>query len=310
MEEEKKEVRISLLTVLVIISIFLIIIVIMGAIIYKLNKDISIEEHNNTEIQTQLENLNEEALIEEKNIVEESNDSNNSIDADIDNNIVLYNGYEIEPKVGVQDPSDMKNSDEAKSKYNVTYYNYENGKYAGTTKGEFGKETYDGYSAVNNVNRIAMTKEYNAIPRSYTRINELPKELIDMADCTSVDIDSIDLDNDGKEEKVVCYTVSYSKGQIGDGEPQASSGIILFDSNYKKIADLASLEDGFWAGFKEDDRKIFFSLDETEYIDIDNDNIMEIIINVPVYEGTRISILKYSNGIIEGKTNLKASVMP
>ena len=310
MKEEKKEVRISLLTVLVIISIFLIIIVIMGAIIYKLNKDISIEEQKNMDIQTQLENLDEEALIGEKNIVEESNDSNNSIDADIDNNIILYNGYEIEPRVGVQDPSDMKISDEAKSKYNVTYYNYENGKYAGTTKGEFGKETYDGYSAVNNVNRIAMTKEYNAIPRSYTRINELPKELIDMADCTSVDIDSIDLDNDGKEEKVVCYTVSYSKGQIGDGEPQASSGIILFDSNYKKIADLASLEDGFWAGFKEDDRKIFFSLDETEYIDIDNDNIMEIIINVPVYEGTRISILKYSNGIIEGKTNLKASVMP
>lgn len=281
MKIEKKEIRISLSTLLFIILFFLIIIVIMGTTIYKLNKNRSIEEDNSTEIQTP-----------------------------IDNSIILYNGYEIEPKVGVQDPTDMKNSDEAKRMYNVTYYNYENGKYEGTTKGEFGEETYDGYSLVDNVKKIAMTKEYNAIPRSYTRIKELPKELIDMADCTSVDIDSIDLDNDGKEEKVVCYTVSYSKGQIGDGEPQATSGMMLFDSNYRKIADLATLEDGFWAGFKEEDRKMFFSLDETEYIDIDNDNIMEIIINVPVYEGIRISILKYSNGIIEGETGLKASVMP
>ncbi len=281
MKIEKKEIRISLSTLLFIILFFLIIIVIMGTTIYKLNKNRSIEEDNSTEIQTQ-----------------------------IDNSIILYNGYEIEPKVGVQDPTDMKNSDEAKRMYNVTYYNYENGKYEGTTKGEFGEETYEGYSLVDNVKKIAMTKEYNAIPRSYTRIKELPKELIDMADCTSVDIDSIDLDNDGKEEKVVCYTVSYSKGQIGDGEPQATSGMMLFDSNYRKIADLATLENGFWAGFKEEDRKMFFSLDETEYIDIDNDNIMEIIINVPVYEGIRISILKYSNGIIEGETGLKASVMP
>ncbi len=155
-----------------------------------------------------------------------------------------------------------------------------------------------------------MTKKYNDLQRSYPRINKLPKELMDMADCTNVDIDSIDLDNDGKEEKVVCYTVSYTEGQIGDGEPQAFSGIILFDSNYKKIADLATLDDGFWGGIKEEHQKIFFSLDETEYIDIDNDNIMEIILNVPTYEGLRISIFKYSNGIIEGKTDLKASVMP
>lgn len=276
----------------------------MGVTIYRLSSDKRVEKYNSTEKQTQIENLDEESSVEE-NIIEESNNSD-----DIDNNIILYNGCEIEPRVGVQVPFDMENTDEAKSKYNVTYYNYENGKYEGTTKGEFGENTYEGYSVVSNVKRIAMTKKYNAIPRSYTRISELPEELMDMADCTSVDIDSIDLDNDGKEEKVVCYTVSYSKGQIGDGEPQASSGIMLFDSNYKKIADLATLEDGFWAGLKEEDRKVFFSLDETEYIDIDNDNIMEIIINVPMYDGIGISILKYSNGIIEGKTDLKASVMP
>ena len=31
---------------------------------------------------------------------------------------------------------------------------------------------------------------------------------------------------DGKEEYIVCYTVDYKEGEIGDGEPEASSGII------------------------------------------------------------------------------------
>ena len=39
-------------------------------------------------------------------------------------------------------------------------------------------------------------------------------------------------------------------------------------------------------------------------------NIMEIIIELPTYEGIDISILKYSNGSINGETNYKASVLP
>ena len=155
-----------------------------------------------------------------------------------------------------------------------------------------------------------MTEEYNAIPRKYYRTTSLPEELIDMADCSSVTIDSIDLDGDEKEEKIVCYTVNYSEGQIGDGEPEASSGIMLLDSNYKKITDLAALDDGFWAGIKEEGNKIFMSLEDVEYIDLDNDGEMEIIIQVPTYEGVRISIYKYSSGNVEGETNLKASVLP
>ena len=37
---------------------------------------------------------------------------------------------------------------------------------------------------------------------------------------------------------------------------------------------------------------------------------MEIIIEVPTYDGTKISVLKYSNNKVEGETNLKASVLP
>ena len=131
-----------------------------------------------------------------------------------------------------------------------------------------------------------------------------------MADCSSVDINEIDLDGDGKSEYIVCYTVNYEKGQIGDVEPQASSGIMLFDFNYKKIADLVTLENGFWGNFKEESYKRFLSLEEVEYIDIDNDGKMEIIIEVPTYEGIQISILKYSNNKVEGKTDLQASLLP
>lgn len=129
-----------------------------------------------------------------------------------------------------------------------------------------------------------------------------------MADCSSVDINEIDLDGDGKNEYLVCYIVNYAEGEIGDGEPQASSGIMLFDNNYKKIDDLVILENGFWANIKEENYKVFLSLDDVDYIDIDNDGIMEIIIRVPTYEITEISIVKYSNNKIEGETNVKANL--
>ena len=180
-------------------------------------------------------------------------------------------------EVGIQllDFSEIELNDDSRKKYNTTYYNYENGKYQGESIGKFGEEiVYDNYSYVKNVKKIAMSQKYNAIPREYKVIKELPEQLIDMADCTTVDINEIDLDGNGKNEYLVCYTVNYPKGEIGNGEPKASSGIMLFDNNYKKINDLVTLENGFWANIKEEDYKMFLSLEKTEYIDIDNDGIM------------------------------------
>jgi len=226
----------------------------------------------------------------------------------IEENVVLYRGIEISKKSGIQVLIDMDITQEATKKYNTKYHNYEKGKYEGITEGTFGKETYEGCSIVNNVKRIAMTQKYNAIPRKYREIKELPEQLSDMADYSSVDINEIDLDGDGKNEYLVCFTVNYKEGEIGDGKPQASSGIMLMDSNYKLIDNLVSLENGFWANIKEENQKVFLSLDNVEYIDIDNDGKMEIIIEVPMYDGIQISIIRYNNNKIEGKTNYKASV--
>lgn len=317
--EEKKSNGISISAFFLIIAIM--VIIAMGYFIYKFYNDKTNETQRADGLQAQVDGLNGTVNelqgkindineITSKDIELPQSSEDDSFTLSVENNIILYDGYEIEIKTGIQDISDMKNTAETKQKFNVSYYNYEDGKYEGITNGIFGDETYEGYSLVSNVRRIAMTQKYNAIPRNFFRTNELPKELMEMADCSSVTIDSIDLDNDGKEEKIVCYTVSYTEDQIGDGEPQASSAIMLFDSDYKKIADLVYLEDGFWAGIREENRKIFLSLDEAEYIDIDNDNVMEIVLKIPTYEGTRISILKYNNGNIEGKTNYKASVLP
>ena len=84
--------------------------------------------------------------------------------------------------------------------------------------------------------------------------------------------------------------------------------ISLLDSNYKKVADLAILKNGFWGDIKEESSKVFLSLKDVDYIDLDNDGIMEILIKVPQYEGSQLSILKYNKGKIDGKTNLEVNV--
>ena len=84
---------------------------------------------------------------------------------------------------------------------------------------------------------------------------------------------------------------------------------MLFDANYNKVADLVTLENGFWANIKEESNKILLSLDEDiDYFDIDNDGIMEVLISVPWYDGDNLSIVKYNKGKIEGDINYQASV--
>ena len=317
--EEKKPLKIKFKTAIVLIIIGAIILTIFGANVYasKHGYDnifflIKYKITGENEKITDRDKL----LIEDddKKIVENQKDdtkfSDEGVKTENNKNIVLYNGMEILTKAGIQDISDMKNTEDNKNKFNTKYYNYENGKYLNESIGTFGDETYEGYSVVSNVKRIAMTKKYTAIPREYVTINKLPNELADMSDYSSVNIDEIDLDGDGLKEHIVCYTFNASADDYEDGEIQASSGIMLFDNNYKKIADLVTLDQGFWGNIKTENNKMFLSLKDIEYIDINEDGIMEIIIKVPSYSGTKISILEYKNKILNGEKNIKASLLP
>ncbi len=222
---------------------------------------------------------------------------------------VLYDGMEISRIPGVQDVSEMEINKKNNKKYNITYYNYENNQYVGEIDGYFGEEIYDNLSTVQNVKTIATSIKYDAIPRQVKVIKEMPKELMDQGGYPDVDIHEIDLDGDGKLEHILVYKVDID-GNDNGAEPQAFSGIMLFDENYEKIADLVSLKNGFWGNIKEEEKKVFLSLDDIEYIDIDCDGVMEMIIRIPTYEATEISIVKYINGEIQGKTDVQASVEP
>ena len=293
--ENKKEGKVSILTLIVLIMIVALVSV-GGTYMYT-----NFKKESNSANGEQNANQIEDETSKENNVKD---------DANIDSYFILYEGREIENKIGVQSISDMKINADTNKKYNTTYYNYENGKYMGEKTGTFGEETTEGNSCVENVSKIAISENINALPRNYTEVEELPKELQDMADYSSVNINKIDLDGDGQDEYIVCYTVDYKKGEIGDGEPQASSGIILFDHNYKKIADLANLQNGFYGNIKEENNKVFLSLNDAEYLDLDNDGIMEILIKIPSYEGNKLSILKYNKGKIEGNVNLEVNVNP
>jgi len=210
--------------------------------------------------------------------------------------IILYDGLEIKPTVGIQQLSDMEKSEASNGKYNTTYHNYENGEYKGTTQGSFGEETYEGYSIVQNVKKIAMTQEYNAIPRSATKTNILPLQLKDLKQYSDFNVHTIDLDGDNKMETLISYNMGKKEE---DGKTIYQSVITLYNSDYSKVADLVKMEGS--------SNTTAITLNNVEYFDIDNDGIMEVIVDVPTSQGVKISIVKYSNGVFEGEKDVKAN---
>ena len=51
-------------------------------------------------------------------------------------------------------------------------------------------------------------------------------------------------------------------------------------------------------------------LENVIYLDIDNDNNMEILIELPAYDASILSILKYSDGDIQGNVDYKVNLEP
>lgn len=236
---------------------------------------------------------------------ENENKDNNSNE----NYIVLYNGWEIENKIGAQYENYMRITDNNKNKYDITYYNYEKDKSNGAKKGKFGKTNiYDGYSYVENVNKIAISKQYNAIPRTSKKLKELPKQLEDMLDYSEVNIEQVDLEGDGKLEYIASAQKFTKAGDYeGVTSNEAYSEIILFDSKFNKIATLASWENN---NIEEDSKEQYLQLEDVIYVDIDNDNNMEILLNLPSYDSSVLSIYKYNNNKIDGEIDYKVNIEP
>ena len=231
-----------------------------------------------------------------ENIV--ANKKNTEMKEKTNEKIVLYRGLDFSDGKNL---NDIKYNEENKKKYEIEYFNYENGEKLERSKGKL-VETYEGISAVENVKKIAISVEYDAIPRKYTTIEELPEELYELADCNKVEIQSVDLDGDGKKEYIVASN-SYASPEDYDTDTYTNySDISLYDNKFKKIAILVKAKDQF----REVDGKItsefFCSLDDVEYIDIDDDGIMEVLVDLNYWESIGVNSYKYKDGKVTGET--------
>lgn len=227
------------------------------------------------------------------------------------NYILLYNGFELEKKVGAQYPDYMELTDKNNAKYNIDYYNYSNNQFTGVSKGDFGKEiAYDGYSYVSNVERIATSKKINLIPREIVMIKEIPKEIKSTDKATETTLAKIDLDGDNKFEYIAVntkkYDVDFSEEFIHPGVMECSSSVILYNENFEKIDTLITINDDYADSYEH-----ITYIDEIDFLDIDNDGIIEVLVAFPIWEGpSGVSIYKYNNGKLEGDIELVVSITP
>jgi len=204
---------------------------------------------------------------------------------------------------------------EAKQKmirrFERTFYNFENDTYIGVSKGRITTDDEEvenpfplghGLTCIvmNVSHEFAFSKKFDPFPRKSTKVTDFPN-IDDREFYTKRDVDKIDLDNDGKEEYIVLLLNSEGLN--------ASSEILLYDSEYKIIDSLVTLPNGYWVGEEKTEKnKVLLSLEDVTYIDLDNDGKMEIFISLPGYEWEVVDILKYSDGKIEGKTNYEVSL--
>ena len=218
--------------------------------------------------------------------------------------IVLYNGLVLD--ISKMDEVELKyidNHSDEKDKYIITYYSYENYAFKESKLGSLSTQVYEGLVKVENVGKVAISEDYNAIPREVKVVNTIPAIISDnnptVADYDTVKTLIIDTDGNGLDE----YILILANKQTG------FSKIALFDSKGAKIADLASIEKSKWDSTT--NKEYYLSISNIEVIDVDNDGIMEILIEIPKYEGDpTISLLKYKNGELQGKTEIECSLLP
>ena len=218
--------------------------------------------------------------------------------------IVLYNGLILDTtKMDNVDLKYIDNNSTDKDKYVITYYNYENYAKGASSLGKLSSPVYDGLVKIENVQKIAISESYEAIPREVKVVNSLPTVVLEnnekLVEYDSVKVIIADLDGNGADEYILILankTTGYSK-------------ISLCDSSGKMIEDLAYIEKSKWNTTT--NIEYYLSLDNVNIIDVDNDNVMEILIEIPKASGeSSVSLLKYQNSQLDGKVNIECSLLP
>lgn len=218
--------------------------------------------------------------------------------------IVLYNGLVLTTdKMEEKELQYIDNNNDSKDDYVITYYNYENFSFKESKLGTLSSQIFDGVVKIENVGKVAISENYEAIPREIKVVNSIPTVVADnnpkLVEYDSTKVLITDLDGNGTEEYILIVankSTGYSK-------------ILLVDSKGSKVADLAYIEKSKWDTATNEE--YYLSISNIEVIDVDNDGIMEILIELPTSDGTtpKISLLKYKSGELQGTTNIECSLV-
>ena len=304
----------------VLLSIIVFITLGCGAVFYYsiyqyTNKEI-LNETNTTEnvatiadmINTAIEPSNN-TVNQVSNVVSTSNTTVSTEDADSrkvlnQEIIVLYDGLILEAKeMGVVNLKYIDNSNPSKEDYVITYYNYEHYVYKNSVLGVLSSQVLDGLVKIDNVGKIAISEKYDAIPREMQVVNSLPAVVADnnseFSNYDFVKTIIVDLEGDSTNEYIVILankTIGFSK-------------IVLVESTGFVKATLAKMEKNGWESVSADG--YYLSYNNVEVIDVDNDGIMEILIEIPTKDvvPSQISLLKYKNGDLSGKTDISCTLV-
>lgn len=218
--------------------------------------------------------------------------------------VVLYDGLILDTsKMERVELKYIDSNNPDKDKYVITYYNYENFASTNSSLGKLSEQVYEGFQKIENVGKIAISESYQAIPRVIKVVNTLPTAILErnpkLADFDTVKVIITDLDGNGTEENITILANKLT----------GYSRISLYDSVGSLIDDLAYVEKSKWN--QSTSVEYYLSLENVNIIDIDNDGVMEILVEIPKYEGEpSISMLKYKNNTLTGKTNIECSLLP
>lgn len=224
--------------------------------------------------------------------------------------VALY--YGISCNTSDQKDNLIKEEDASKKqqmylKYEREYYLYSNNTFIQKSKGKIDERGLDYYwqvtfpGEVNNKYEVAISKSYNPYPRKsinsdsnfpekFNSKSEIINEINSKFNVNSEvkELCSIDFDGDGKNEfliLVVDENNNFFAKCLVDSNYRIVSYLTVFKEAYKYFNELVMDCDIFNSG---------------EIIDINNDDIMEIIVQLPSYEGLSFKVFTYKDGNFDG----------
>lgn len=220
--------------------------------------------------------------------------------------VIVYQGISllyVDREIDIFE-DDLSKKEEITNKYEREYYLYADGKLLGKGTGKLKPRGLDYYWIVefDNSHEVAITKDFNPYPREITKVDSnIPAQFADNGkivtdinndfgvDCRIEEIYSVDLDGDGKNEYLT-FAVDETNYFFAKCLISSDFKIISYLTAFKEVTEV----------FNELVNELSI-MKSSEIIDIDNDNIMEIIVEQPTYEGFLFDVFVYKNGIFFGE---------